>query len=57
MMSHVKGKLGCNTAIVILHTRYLSMECTLGIYVVNNRLKLSYLSHATTMDLPDFCSV
>ena len=24
MMSHVKGKSGCNTVIVILHTRYLS---------------------------------
>ena len=35
LMSHVKGKSGCNPAIVILHTRYLSMECTLGIYVVN----------------------
>ena len=37
MMSHVKVKSECNTAIVILHTRYLSIECTLGIYVVNNR--------------------
>ena len=36
LMLHVKGKLGCNTSIVILHTRYLSMQCTLGIDVVNN---------------------
>ena len=34
MMSHVKGKSECNTVIIILHTRYLWMECTLGIYVV-----------------------
>ena len=37
MMSHVKGKSGFYTAIVILHTSYLSMEFILGIYVVNNR--------------------
>ena len=54
MMSHVEVKSGCDTAIVILHTRYLSMECTLGIYVVNNRQKLIYLSSATTMYLPVF---
>ena len=26
-----------NARIVTLHNRYLSMECILGIYVVNNR--------------------
>ena len=45
MMLLVKGKSGYG--IVILHTRYLSIERTLGIYVGNNRYKLNYLSRAT----------